>query len=167
MMPPIALQLLDAWNARDIERFVGLLSEDVEWYDPGMVQPPARGRAAVRQFVEEVLEAFPDFRYEVDGPVCASDDGSRCAIAWRITATHSKPLRPLGFAPTGRSVDMRGVDVIDVEDGKIARIRTAYDPIEAAEQLLGMPLRPVPGTWRARLAVVAQRFLAWIARRRK
>jgi ketosteroid isomerase-like protein len=40
----VTLQLLDAWNARDLIRYVGMLAEDVEWYDPAMPQPPARGR---------------------------------------------------------------------------------------------------------------------------
>ena len=163
----IANRLLDAWNARDLDKFIALLSEDVEWYDPAMVQPPARGRAAVREFSEAILEAFPDFRYEVEAPICAADDGSRCAIVWRITATHQKALRPLGYAPTGRRACFEGVDVLDIRNGEVARIRTSFDPVAAAEQLLGMRLRPVPGTWRAAFAVTAQRFLAWTARMRK
>ena len=163
----IPTRLLAAWNARDLDAFVELLSEDVEWHDPAMAQPPARGRAAAREFAETVLEAFPDFRYEVEGPICAAADGSRYAIVWRISATHQKPLRPLGYAPTGRRATIEGVDVLDVHDGKVTRIRTAFDPVFAAEQFLGMPLRPVPGTWRATLAVSIQRFLARIARARR
>ncbi|MBI3715843.1 MAG: nuclear transport factor 2 family protein [Betaproteobacteria bacterium] len=163
----MAVQLLDAWNARDLDSFVDLLAENIEWYDPAMPQPPARGRAAVRDFAETVLEAFPDFRYQVNGPICASPDQSRCVVVWRITATHTRPLRPLGYAPTGRSAEFEGVDVLDIRDGKVVRIYTAFDPIFAAGQLLGMQLRPVPGTWHARLAVLVQRFLALLARKLK
>jgi steroid delta-isomerase-like uncharacterized protein len=162
----IVARLLDAWNARDLGEFTGLLSEDIEWYDPAMPQPPVRGRAAARAFAETVLEAFPDFRYEVDGPICTAADGSRCAIVWRISATHRFPLRPLGYAPTGRSATLEGVDVLDIRNGEITRIRTAFDPVFAAEQFLGMQLRPVPGTWRATFAVMIQRFLARLARAR-
>jgi steroid delta-isomerase-like uncharacterized protein len=163
----IANQLLGAWNARDIDRFVEMLSEDIEWYDPSMAQPPVRGRAAVREFVEGVLEAFPDFHYEVDAPICTAADGSRCAIVWRISATHRNPLPPLGYAPTGHRASFEGVDVLDIRNGKITRIRTAFDLLYAAEQLLGMRLRPVPGTWRATFAVMIQRVLAWVARTRR
>jgi steroid delta-isomerase-like uncharacterized protein len=159
--------LLEAWNDRDLDKFVALLADDVEWYDPGMPQPPARGRAAVREFAENTLHTFPDFRYEVEHPMCTSADGSRCAIVWRIVATHRNAMRPLGYAPTGRTVDIEGVDVLDIRDGVITRIRTAFDPLQAAEQLLGMKLRPVPGTWHATAAVAVQRVLAWIARRRR
>jgi steroid delta-isomerase-like uncharacterized protein len=161
----LSSELLDAWNARDLDAFMRLLADDVEWYDPAMAQPPARGRAAVREFAEAVLEAFPDFRYDVVPPVCASSDGTRCALVWRISATHTGVLRPMGYAPTGRLASFEGVDVIDARDGKITRIRTAFDPIAAAEQLLAMSLRPKPGTWRAAIAVAVQRVIARVRRK--
>ena len=163
----VARSLLTAWNARDLEAFLALLAEDVEWYDPAMPEPPARGRPAVREFAEAVLKAFPDFEYEVQGPLCTAADGSRCAIVWRISATHLHPLRPLGYAPTRRQANIEGVDVLDIRGGKITRILTAFDPLSAAEQLLGLRLRPVPGTWRAKGAVAVQRALAYLARRKK
>lgn len=162
----VAERLLRVWIDRDLEGFVALLHEDVEWYDPAMAEPPARGRAEVRAFAEAVLTAFPDFRYEVQPPVCVAPDGSRCAIVWRISATHLRPLLPLGFAPTGRKAVLSGVDVLDLQDGLVVRILTAFDPLPAAEQLLGLALRPRPGTWRGSLAVLVQRILAFFARRR-
>jgi steroid delta-isomerase-like uncharacterized protein len=163
----VAQRLLAAWNARSLEQFADLLAEDVEWYDPAMPDPPARGRAAVSAFAEAVLRAFPDFKYEIQPPVCTSTHGSRCAIVWRISATHLQPLEPLGYAPTGRRATIDGVDVLDVRDGKVTRILTAFDLVPAAEQLLGMRLRPTPGTWRARLGVAVQRLLARLARSRR
>ena len=161
----LAEQSLEAWNARDIPRLVDLLAEDVEWYDPAMSQPPARGRAEVRAFAEAVLRAFPDFRYEVLGPVCKAPDGSRCAIHWRITATHTAVLTPPGFAPTGRRLSMEGIDLIEAQDGKVTRILTCFDPIAAAEQLLALRLRQAPGSIRERLMVGLQRLAAARARR--
>jgi steroid delta-isomerase-like uncharacterized protein len=163
----IARRLLAAWNARDLDAFLGLLAEDVEWYDPAMPEPPARGRPAVRAFAEAVLHAFPDFEYQIQGPLCTAGNGTRCAIVWRISATHLYPLRPLGYAPTRRMVSIDGVDVLDIRDGKVIRILTAFDLLPAAEQLLGLRLRPVPGTWRAKGVVAVQRALAYLARRRK
>lgn len=161
----VAQKVLAAWDARNLDEFVALLAEGVEWYDPAMPDPPARGRAAVRAFSENVLHAFPDFKYEIQPPICSAADGSRCAILWRITGTNLHALQPLGYAPTGRRVSFEGVDVLDVRNGLVTRILTAFDPIVGAEQLLNRPLRPIPGTWRARVAVRAQRFLAFLARR--
>jgi predicted ester cyclase len=107
-------RLLAAWDARDFDAFGNCLAEDVEWYDPAMGDPPARGRAAVRAFAEAVTSAFPDFRYEVLGPMCIAADGSRCAIRWRISGSHLRELKPIGYAPTGRRTSFEGVDVLDL-----------------------------------------------------
>jgi ketosteroid isomerase-like protein len=161
----VTLQLLDAWNARDLDRYVAMLAEDVEWYDPAMPNPPARGRAAVRAFSEAVLRAFPDFRYEVLGPLCVSADGTRCAVHWRITATHLAPLTPPGYAPTGRTMRQEGIDLLEVRGTQVTRILTSFDVIAAAEQLMGIPLRAAPGSVQERLMVFGQRLVAAWARR--
>ena len=158
--------LLDAWNARDLPRFLSLLTEDIEWYDLGMPYPPARGREAVRRFSESVLRAFPDFQYTIQQPLCVAPDGTRCVVVWEITATHQAVLEPPGFAPTGRRVTFQGVDVLEFRGEQVCRIRTLFDPWEAAGQLLGFQLRPPPGSVRERLAVGVQRLLAgWVRRR--
>jgi steroid delta-isomerase-like uncharacterized protein len=164
-LPEPAQELLLAWDARDLVRFGSLLADDVLWYDPAMPAPPARGKEEVLAFAGAVLDAFPDFRYEIQPPVCVSRDKSRCAIVWRITATHLRPLDPPGYAPTGRSASFEGVDVLDVQDGKIARILTAFDALPAAEQLLDLRLRPPRHSWREWILVRAQRLLAYLRRR--
>ena len=158
--------LLDAWNARDLPCFLDLLTPDVEWYDLSMPDPPARGREAVGAFSEAVLRAFPDFQYTVKPPICVAPDGSCCAVHWRITATQSGPLTPPGFAPTGRRTSIDGVDWLEFRDGKVSRILTLFDPLLGAEQLLGIRMRPRPGSIRLRLLVLAQRLrAAWLRRR--
>jgi len=163
----IARELLAAWNHRDLEAFLALLSDDVEWYDPAMPDPPARGKTEVKAFAEAVLAAFPDFEYEIQPPICASEDGRRCAIVWRISGTHLRPLRPLGYAPTGRRASFEGVDVIDIRAGKVSRILTAFDLLPAAEQLLGLRLRPKPGSLKAGIVAPAQRLIAHFRRSRR
>ena len=160
-------RLLASWEARDLDTLVSCLSDDVEWYDPAMPDPPARGRAAVRAWAEAVIRAFPDFRYEVLPPICWAADGSRCALKWRISGSHLASLEPPGYVPTGRRAEFEGVDLLEFEGEYVRRILTAFDPLPAAEQLLGLRLRPTPGTWRAFLAVGIQRIAAWLARRKR
>lgn len=153
------------WNARNLEEFGALLHDDVRWYDCGMPQPPAVGRAAVLAFAKSVLEAFPDFTYEIREPTCLSPDGNRCVFAWQITATASGWLRPPGFAPTGRRISFPGVDILDARDGLIQSIETYFDPLAAAEQLTGMRLRPEPGSLKEKVLVAVQRMRArWLRR---
>jgi len=162
----IVQALLEAWNARDLDRFIAMLTEDVEWYDLGMLHPPARGRQAVRAFSESVLTAFPDFAYVLEHPICVSPDGKRCVVLWKITATHTGMLSPPGFAPTNRQACFQGVDVLEFQGGLISRVFTLFDVIAAAEQITGMPIRFPAGSFRERIAVFLQRTIAFFARQR-
>lgn len=158
----IAEDLAQAWNRRELDAFLALLTDDVVWDDPAMPEP-ATGKEAVRQFSHAVLRAFPDFRYEIRHPICTAADGTRCAVPWRITGTHSAALTPPGYAPTGRRADFEGVDLIDVRDGRVCRIVTLFNVLVPAEQLLAVQLRPRPGSWTERVAVWAQRVrAAWV-----
>lgn len=168
-MPPqaesLALALLESWNERNLDAFASLLAEDVSWYDPSMPHPPATGRPAVMEFARSVLAAFPDFAYTIRSPICVAADGGSCAIPWRITATQTGPLEPLGFAPTGRRLSFEGVDLLFVRDGLIVRIETLFDAFAAASQALGVNLRPAAGSFSERLLVGAQRLrAAWLRR---
>jgi hypothetical protein len=163
----VVQRLLASWESRDLEALLNCLSDDVEWYDPAMPDPPARGHAEVRAFALAVIRAFPDFRYEALPPICFAADGSRCAIKWRISASHLAPLEPPGYAPTGRRAVFEGVDLLEFEGERVRRIETAFDPLPAAEQLLGMRLRPTPGTWRGFALLRMQWVAAWLARRRR
>lgn len=162
----VVKRLVASWDARDLDALVDCLSDDVEWYDPAMPDPPARGRTAVRAFAQAIIRAFPDFRYEILPPICYAADGSRCAIKWRISASHLASLDPPGYAPTGRRAEFEGVDLLEFEGESVRRILTAFDPLPAAEQLLGLRLRPTPGTLRGFVMVHVQRLAAWRARRK-
>jgi hypothetical protein len=53
-------------------------------------------------------------------------DDERCAIQWRSRGTHTGgPLN--GIEPTGRTAELRGVDVMEVTDGLITRNTVYYD----------------------------------------
>jgi predicted ester cyclase len=161
-IPALVEGLTEAWNSRDLDRLLSYLTEDVVWDDPAM-QAPAEGYDAVKSFSEAVLRAFPDFRYVIRHPICIAADGSRCAVPWRITATHLGRLDPPGFAPTGRSVEFEGVDLLEFEGDAVCRIDTLFNPLVPAEQLLDYRLRPDPGSWREGVAVWVQRVrAAWL-----
>lgn len=159
--------LLEAWNARDLDAFMGFLAPDVSWHDLAMPAPPATGTDAVRRFAESVLRAFPDFRYEIRAPICVSDDGNSCLVPWTITATHLGMFDPPGFAPTGRQLTVHGLDYIQFRDGLVVHMESRFDPAEAMEQLTGLRIRPPAGSLRERLVVRLQRIVAAIARRRR
>lgn len=153
--------LLDAWNKHDLERVVGFFAEDGYWHDLGMPHPPAVGRDAVFAFSRSVLRAFPDFTYTIRAPICVAEDGGSCVIPFTVAATGTGYLDPPGFAPTGRRVQFDGLDYIQFRGDLIAHVETRFDPAQPIEQLLGIGLRPPAGSLRERIAVLAQRAVAW------
>src|SRR3954467_10900564 len=50
---------LAAWNGRDATAMGDLVTDDVVWEDPALPEP-ARGPAAVQEFLREAWVAFPD-----------------------------------------------------------------------------------------------------------
>jgi steroid delta-isomerase-like uncharacterized protein len=155
-------EFITAWNARELDRAFQMLSEDAVWDDPAM-SAPAAGRQGIRAFAEAVLSAFPNFAITLRGPICSSSDGATCAVPWRIKATHLRPLAP-GYGPTRRSATIDGIDYIQFRGSQIASIETFFDLRAAASQLLGVQLRPRPGSFRERLLVSLQRVVAAIVR---
>ena len=163
----IAEEMVAAWNARDVPTFVEFLTEDVEWEDPAMAEP-AQGRQAVANFTRAVLRAFPDFRYSIRHPLCVASDGSRCAVPWRISATHLRRLDPPGYRPTGQHAEFEGVDLLEFRGRRVCRIVTFFNVLVPAEQLLAWRLRPRPGTWQERFFVWVQSFRAvWLRATRR
>ena len=156
--------ILAAWNARDLDRFLGYLAEEVVWDDPAMLDGPAVGHAGVRAFSENVLRAFPDFSYRVREPICISQSGSRCVIPWEIRATHTGYFEPVGLAPTRQVIRIQGVDVLELDGGKVRRIDTLFNVVPAVEQALR--LKPVSkSTWARNVGVWLQRCRAYWLRR--
>lgn len=154
--------IIEAWNRRDVDRFLSYLAEGVVWDDPAMLDAPAVGQAAVRAFSERVLRAFPDFSYRVREPICVAQSGTRCVVPWEIRATHTGRFEPYGFAPTGQVVRIQGVDVLELDSGRVSRIDTLFSLVPALEQALR--LKPFSKNRRARIVVVwLQRFRAsWL-----
>jgi hypothetical protein len=81
-----------------------------------------------------------------------------------MRGTMTGPLDPPGFAPTGRSMEVEGVDLWTMRDGRIARYRAFYDLNDLARQLA---IAPPAGSRAERAMVRLQRMQAPILRRKK
>jgi steroid delta-isomerase-like uncharacterized protein len=154
---------LDAWNSQDATRMAPLVTDDIVWYDPAL-PAPARGPAEVQQFMRDAWRAFGDLRFEEPEPhTHRSAEGDQVAWAWRMIGTWTGPLDPPGFAPTGRSIRVEGVDLWQMRDGRIADYRAFYDMNDMARQL---GIAPPPGSRGERAMVRLQRLQARMMRRK-
>ena len=91
-----------------------------------MVPSWASGEA-IEASVQRALDRYADVTFTVRSVLEATDH--RVAFEWRMTMTL--------VAPDGRRVPMQleGVDVCRVRDGKIAELRGYFDRAAIAEQL--------------------------------
>ena len=87
-----------------------------------------RGPGEYRAFFEELFRAFPDSEFVVTR-VTANADAA--AVEWRFAGTFSGgPFQ--GIDPTGRRVDLRGCDCLEIKDGRVLKNIAYYDGMQFA-----------------------------------
>jgi steroid delta-isomerase-like uncharacterized protein len=113
-----------AWGAEDPDAAVAaLFADDGVLYDMVAPDDPARGREAIAAALHEVTSAFSDLAFQSE-VVC--DDGERVCVEWKGTGTHDGQFGDV--APTGRKIDLRGVNLWRLNgDGTIAEERSYWD----------------------------------------
>jgi uncharacterized protein (TIGR02246 family) len=99
-----------AVNARDVEAFLALMTDDVVWES---TSPPdgerLQGKAAVRAGGEAFFSGSPSARFETEEVVATAD---RAFARWTYHWTDE----------AGKAGHVRGIDVYRFRDGKIAEI---------------------------------------------
>jgi predicted ester cyclase len=106
-----------------------LVSDDFIDHNPMPGQSPSKD--GVGFFVNTMRAAFPDLKAKTTEPALV--DGNLEAQYVVLTGTHQGEL--MGVAPTGRSVEFSGVDIIRVEAGKVAEHWGATDTMTLMEQI--------------------------------
>lgn len=149
-----------AWNERDPDALTGLVTEDIVWSDPALHEP-ARGIPAVQEFMRSSFRSFPDLSFSQPDPPAIAVNGDTVLWAWHMQGTNSGPIDPPGFAATGRTIAVDGIDQWTMRDGRIAVYRAYYDMNDLARQLGIMP--PV-GSRAERGMVAMQRLRARFSR---
>ena len=114
-------------------------------------------REGVAAMFREIHGAFPDYRFEILD-IVAQDD--RAAVLWRITGTFAGPGELDGFEPTGGSLDVKGIDLVRVRDGRIAHIEAYTDNMTIARQLGLLPSQDSSADQRMTAALNARTRMA-------
>jgi steroid delta-isomerase-like uncharacterized protein len=113
----VAHALAAAMNARDIDAFVALFAEDYVSEQPAHPDRAFRGREQVRANWSAIFAGVPDFRADL---VATAADG---ATVWTEWAWH-------GTQADGGTLEMAGVIVMGVADGRIAWARLHVEPVD-------------------------------------
>jgi steroid delta-isomerase-like uncharacterized protein len=123
---------VELYNAGDLDGVMDLYAEDaVQLMPEGLFE----GREAIRERLARDLEACPDIAWTVESFV---EQGDSFADEWSFVATHTGPvLLPDGteLPPSGGQVSLRGMELVEVRDGKIVVDNLYYDNLAVMAQL--------------------------------
>jgi steroid delta-isomerase-like uncharacterized protein len=129
-------QLLDRYveryNAGDLDGVMDLYAEDAVQIMPDGTY---EGWSTVRERLAQELDGFTDLNHTVRSFV---EQGDLFADEWTFVGTHTGSFRlPDGteLPPTGKRVEIRGMEVVRVRDGKIVLNSLYYDTMVVAVQL--------------------------------
>ena len=128
-----AIQL---YNAGDLEGFADLYTEDAELVTP---EGTAQGRAAILELWRRDQVAFPERTVTIDVIV---EQGDTIAGEWTWFGTHTGPfVMPDGteVPPTGKRAEVKGMELAQMRDGKMAVHHMYFDTMAMARQLGLLP----------------------------
>ena len=83
-----------------------------------------------------LFAAFPDWQFEVLS-VTAEDD--RAAVHWRATGTFNGTGMFEGMVPNGATIDVSGIDLLQIKDGKLVELWAYGNGMELGRQLGALP----------------------------
>lgn len=96
-----------------------------------------RGPEQIKSFFRELFAAFPGLETTVTRVVA---DDKQAAVEWRMTGNFSGgPFQEI--EPTGKRVDMRGLDLLEIQEEQILSNTAYYDGAEFARQVGMLPPR--------------------------
>lgn len=128
----VAERLGAAMNARDIEAFVACFDEEYESEQPVHPDRAFRGRDQVRSNWSAIFEGVPDFTAEL---IATSVEGDTEWSEWRWRGTQAD----------GTPLDMAGVIVGGVRDGRLRWARLYVEPVEQGGAGIDAAVRDISG----------------------
>ena len=128
-----ARSIFEALTTGDLDAALEYEAEDA--VDDFVAIGEFRGKRAIRGFFEELLAAFPDFEMRVQRIV---GDDEAAVVQWEASGRFSGgPFQ--GIHPTGKHVEVRGVDVMEFSEGLLRHNTIYYDGASFARQVGMLP----------------------------
>jgi len=119
-------------NAGDVDAAVRSFAENAVDHDPAPGQEA--GREGFRTFWTTLTSAFPDAHIEPRHEVV---DDEHVVVAYTLTGTHQGDFE--GLAPTGRRIEVSGIQIGRFENGEIVERWGSSDELGILKQLGAEP----------------------------
>ncbi|HEV2578515.1 MAG TPA: ester cyclase [Acidobacteriaceae bacterium] len=121
----------DAWNRHDADGIVALFVEGGTYCDP--TTPGPLTGAAIGEYARGLWSAFPDLSFEMVSAM--EGEGGAISAEWLMRGVNSGSM--MGLPPTGRAIEVSGVDIAAVADGKLRSVQGYFDSA-AVPRALGL-----------------------------
>lgn len=122
---------VERYNAGDLDGVMDLYAEDAVQIMP---DGTFEGWAAVRDRLGKELDAFSDIAHRV---VSYTEQDDAFADEWVFVGTHTGPVTlPDGteVPPTGKRIEIPGMEIVKMRDGKIVANNLYYDNLAVLVQ---------------------------------
>jgi steroid delta-isomerase-like uncharacterized protein len=133
-------QMWGAFETKKDSEFTATLTDDVEWDDMTEAQT-SKGKDSAKKFFVMMIKAFPDGKMSTTNTWTV---GEYVVSEGSFTGTHKGPF--FGIRPTQKQVTMRGLDIMQVKDGKVAK---GWSYSNSADLMAQLGLLPQPGAQKA------------------
>ena len=122
--------LNELWNGSNFAIVDELLARDYDGHSSTVIRGP-EGAVA---FIPRLRAAFPDFQFRVLDQIA---EGDKVATRWKLFGTHEGTFQ--GAPPSGRRVEMTGITIFRVADGKLIEGWTNEDVHGMLQQIGAVP----------------------------
>jgi steroid delta-isomerase-like uncharacterized protein len=122
-----------AWNDHDVETIVSLHTDD-SVFENHVTGDVNVGREQIARAIEGIFSVFPDLSFETRRAYIRDD---LVVQEWTARGTHEGMMTRSGIEvpPSGRQVEYKGMDVIPIRDGLVARKDVYSDSVTLLRQL--------------------------------
>jgi steroid delta-isomerase-like uncharacterized protein len=122
-------------NTGNLDRADEFISPDMVDHDPSLPEHLRHGTEGFKYFFSMAREAFPDFRMDVEDMLAGEDD--KIVTRFTFRGTHQGEF--MGVAPTGRQVEVTGIDIIRFSGGKMIEHWGEFNSLGMMQQLGALP----------------------------
>ncbi|MBS4035194.1 MAG: ester cyclase [Ignavibacterium sp.] len=136
-MKPIVDKLENAWNGRNIDALDAIFAPDFVRIVNN--QPEANGVEGYKKAIADFRTAYPDLKLTLDNTLYAENGG---VTRWVLTGTNTGPGQ---MPPTGKSVNIWGLSIVHIANGKVTKEIVAFDNQDLMEQLGFTMVPPAAG----------------------
>lgn len=125
----VVRRFYEAFRAKDPAVLKEILAPDLQASPPGATSPQSREEHLLGISMSNA--AFDDSYYTIEEQLAEGD-----LVATRVTfrATHSRGDF-MGFSPTGKQVEIRGISLERIKDGRIVERWVRFDRMDFMQQL--------------------------------